>query len=504
MNMKWMPSSLTIRSKLMFGFLLLLAPLLVQAVASQRLMHTMSQNTRRMTELSYEESQLAELQVLLLEQIRLQKNFVLSGDARYAKSSAELHEIALKNMRERIEQARKLGQGAWLAEYAKGAGQVEQYKKTYAEMIERVQAGERDLAASISLDSLDAQAGVMLDELRLLVRLAHSAVEQERAATEAAALNARAALLATSLLGAALVLAIAVVLARHFARPLRAAVGVAERIAAGDLREEVEVTSRDEIGRLQAAMAEMQRRLSLVIDEVRDGIHSVASAADELSKTAQSLAEGTSEQTASAEQTRVSLERMSESLRQTSSNVAQMRDMAIAGSRAAADSGAAVRDTRSAMRTISTRTSVVDDIAYQTNMLALNAAIEANRAGEYGRGFSVVATEIRRLAELCRDSAGEIGKLATDSVGLADRSGTLLEELVPRIRATSDLVRDVAAASELQASGVDQVRSSAARMEAVAHRSADSADQLAHTADRLAARSRSLSDLCRYFRTPSG
>jgi methyl-accepting chemotaxis protein len=499
--MRWRFGRLSIRTKLLLGFAMLLLPLATQSIAYLRLMGGMRANTERMTTLSYEESQLAELQVLLLEQIRLQKNYVLSGDPRHVAEAARLHQIALGNFAERVQVAKQLGQAAWLAEYEKGGGQIAVYKQSYAELIALVEAGEREAATRISLGALDREAGLMLEELRLLVRLAHSAVEQESGHARAAAGGAQAAMLWASLVAFALALLTAGILARHIARPLRDVVDAAETIAGGDLRDEVATSSHDEVGRLQRAMAEMQRRLSVVIDEVRGGVQSVATAACQVSETARTLAKGTGEQTASVELTTGSLEQMRASLRQGSSIMTRMRDMAVAGAKTAADSGAAVRDTRDAMRTISDRTAIVDEIAYQTNMLALNAAIEASRAGEYGRGFAVVATEIRRLAERSRDAATDIGALASQSVALAERSGTLLEQLVPAIHATADLVQDVAAASHEQSLGLEQVTDAVTRVESVTQETAASAEQLASTAEDLAAQSASLNTLCAYFRT---
>ena len=212
------------------------------------------------------------------------------------------------------------------------------------------------------------------------------------------------------------------------------------------------------------------------------------------------LSQGTSEQAASAEETTSSLEEMSASIQQNSDNSRQMEQVAAKGAREAEESGKAVNHTVDAMKSITEKIDIVDEIAYQTNLLALNAAIEAARAGEHGKGFAVVATEVRKLAERSQAAAKEISSLATDSVKVAENSGKLLDELVPSIKKTAELVQEVAAASREQSSGVAQINKAMAQVDQVTQRNASSAEELSSTAEELASQSEALLQLMNYFK----
>src|SRR6185295_10162859 len=257
---------------------------------------------------------------------------------------------------------------------------------------------------------------------------------------------------------------------------LRAMADLADGISNGDLRAEVAPRSgNDSLGNAFKRMTENLRR---TIREVRTGIRLLSAASSQVASTSQSLSNGTGDQAASVEEATSSLEEMTASIAQNASSSRQMEKMAIRGSEDAEASAAAVAETLSAMRSIAERISIVEEIAYQTNLLALNAAIEAARAGEHGRGFSVVAAEIRRLAERSQAAAKEIRGMAGSSVGVAERSGRLLVELVPAIKKTAELVQEVAAASDEQATGVEQINRAMGQVDDVAQRNASAAEQL--------------------------
>ena len=166
----------------------------------------------------------------------------------------------------------------------------------------------------------------------------------------------------------------------------------------------------------------------------------------------------------------------------------------------AAQSGQSVESTMAAMRGIVEKITVIEEISQQTNLLALNAAIEAARAGEHGRGFAVVAAEVRKLAERAQVAASDIGDVAAHSVEVAEKSGSLLKELVPMIQKTAQLCQEVAAASREQQSGVEQITHAMSRVDHVTQRNSASAEELSATAEELSGQAGAQQKLVAYFR----
>jgi len=300
---------------------------------------------------------------------------------------------------------------------------------------------------------------------------------------------------------ALIALGLAVVLVvRRVTQPLGTISAVATRIAEGDLTGRLDHQSSDEIGILADAFRAMQHRLAQVIGEVRTGASALSSASAQLSTMSQALSNGTSEQSATAEEVTSNLSRMSSSIAQNADSSRHVEEIALKGAAAAAECSRAVSETVEAMRQIASRISIIEEIAYQTNLLALNATIEAARAGTHGRGFAVVASEVRKLAEGSQASAKQIVELASKSVKIAERSGVLLSELSPSIGMTSRLVKDVAAASGEQSSGVGQINRAMLSLNQSTQQNASSAEELSSMAEELASQAESLLQLMGFFR----
>ena len=305
-----------------------------------------------------------------------------------------------------------------------------------------------------------------------------------------------------ALVGAALLLATSFGfwVTRSITRPLGEAVGVANALAAGDLTAKINVTSRDETGVLLDALKEMVGKLSQIISDVRTSADNLSNASEQVSSTAQTLSQSSSEQAASVEESSASVEQMSASITQNSENAKVTDGMASKAAKEASEGGESVKQTVIAMKQIADKISIIDDIAYQTNLLALNAAIEAARAGEHGKGFAGVAAEVRKLAERSQVAAQEIGEVASSSVDMAERAGKLLEQMVPSIQKTSDLVQEIAAASEEQSTGVGQINTAMEQLNQATQENASASEELAATAEEMSGQAAQLQDLMAFFK----
>ena len=305
-------------------------------------------------------------------------------------------------------------------------------------------------------------------------------------------------------------LVLGVLLAYLFSRGLLKQLGgepsyaatIANRIAQGDLTQDVAVKAGDQTS-LIASMRSMSTKLQQVVGDVRLSAESLSSASEEVSATAQSMNQGASEQAASVEETSASVEQMTASITQNGENAKVTDGIAAKASSQAEEGGQAVNQTVEAMKQIAKRIGIIDDIAYQTNLLALNAAIEAARAGEHGKGFAVVAGEVRKLAERSQVAAQEIGEMATNSVEVAEKAGKLLAEMVPAIKKTSDLVQEIAAASEEQSASVGQVNNAMTQLNQLTQQNASSSEELAATAEEMSGQAESLQQLVAFFTVDS-
>ncbi len=373
---------------------------------------------------------------------------------------------------------------------------------------------EQVLAYMPAYEEEMAQAGQMRGVAEQLNSVVKGLLSDQLAASQEDIRNATLQMSIATLITLLLGLLISWFISRQITTPLGNTLNMAEKIATGDLTMSINTTRKDELGQLMSAMSKMNDNLHNMIDDIRVGVSQISNASSEIVAGNTDLSSRTEQQAAAVEQTAASMEQLTATVKQNADNAHHANKLAISASQTAKQGGEQVNNvvqTMTAIESSSKRiaeiTSVINSIAFQTNILALNAAVEAARAGEQGRGFAVVASEVRSLAQRSSQAAKEIEGLISESVTQVSRGATLvgnagktMNDIVTSITQVHDIMGEIATASDEQSRGISQVSQAIVEMDSTTQQNAALVEQSSAAADSLEEQARLLKQAVSVFR----
>ena len=375
-------------------------------------------------------------------------------------------------------------------------------------------AGFDSAAGDAAVSGMDREPAKLLDEAVEKIQ-AHGVAMTGKAQTDGQG-AARISLILMLILAAAGVYG-SVMFSRSITVPLKRALAAGETITRGDLSTDIQAEGKDETAQVLHALSAMQKSFAGIVGSVRQGAEGLATASAKIAQGNNDLSARTESQASALEETAASMEELSATVKQNADNARQANQLAQSASTVAVKGGEVVtqvvdtmKGINDASRKISDIISVIDGIAFQTNILALNAAVEAARAGEQGRGFAVVASEVRSLAGRSADAAKEIKTLINNSVerveqgtALVDQAGVTMTEVVSSIKRVTDIMGEISAASTEQSLGVAQVGEAVTQMDQATQQNAALVEEMAAAASSLKAQAQDLVQTVAVFQLPN-
>jgi methyl-accepting chemotaxis protein len=387
------------------------------------------------------------------------------------------------------------------------------YEVDRTQFLSLVAAGNKADATTLLLATLEADQAAYLAQVRSMVDLGSALMLKDGEDAERVYRTSARLLMGLAAIAILLAAVLAYWISRSITIPLGRAVVIARTIAGGDLSSVIEPGSRDEAGQLLLSLREMNGNLVRIVSEVRSSSGTIAIASKEINEGTMDLSSRTEQQAASLEETASSMEELTSTVRRNAANAQEANEIAKLASGVAAQGGAEVAEVVERMKLISDSSrkigdiiSVIDGIAFQTNILALNAAVEAARAGEQGRGFAVVASEVRSLAQRSAAAAKEIKVLINDSTEKVDAGskfageiGNTMADIVKEIQRVSAIMGEINIASQEQTVGIDQVNLAITQMDHVTQQNAALVEEAAAAAESMHGQTRLLTESVSVF-----
>jgi methyl-accepting chemotaxis protein len=389
------------------------------------------------------------------------------------------------------------------------------YQKAKTDVMNARKAGDSAKGEQLFKESFTPAADAYQNRIKSFLTMQRKAIDDTAHAIDAANSRSNALLMLLAALMVGIGSIAAWFISRSITVPLRSAVDIASTVANGDLTTRFDKEhNKDEIGDLMTALRGMNDSLRTVVSQVQEGTNTIATASNEIAAGNMDLSQRTEEQASSLEETASSMEELTSTVRQNAENAKQANQLARAASEVAEKGGSIVGQVVDTMGSINDSSrkifdiiSVIDGIAFQTNILALNAAVEAARAGEQGRGFAVVASEVRNLAQRSAGAAKEIKELIGNSVEQVDigsklvqQAGSTMDDVVNSVRRVTDIMGEITSASSEQSIGIDQVNTAITQMDQVTQQNAALVEQAAAAAASMQEQATRLADVAASFK----